>query len=167
MEGVVPVIYGSQTWLSLALAEYVRYLAERAEESSRFVLTARSYGNYVVIQLQNTGFSVPPALEDPAFMPFFQDGAFGEGLGLGLTVSKRVIELHRGRIRLSEDADGSMRWMLELAVGDAPAYTEMDALKQAQRYAEDLSQLMQRKLSLGDTDPTTDDRTVNRPPQLS
>ena len=150
MSDELPTLYGSSEWLARALSEYVNFVADHAEPDSRFLFTVRGNGNYVLLALKNTGFSLPPAMMHRAFMPFCQGvgGAeAGQGLGLGLAVSKRIIELHGGQMRIKEDVEGSMDLLIELPAGELRRAKPQDGIEQAQRYAEDLARLVQQRTS--------------------
>ena len=43
-------------------------------------------------------------MQDKIFNPFFTTKEPGEGTGLGLSVSKKIIDEHKGEIQVSSDA---------------------------------------------------------------
>lgn len=142
----LPTLYGSRPWLVRALAEYMHYMAGRTQEGSDFLLTAKGGGNFIILQLRNTGQGMPAHLRDRAFLPFHRGGGSpGEsGLGLSLALCKRVVELHKGHVRLVESDDETTELILELPAGGVREAEDPDGLQQAQRYAQDIARLMQR-----------------------
>lgn len=59
--------------------------------------------NGTVLLVQNEGESIPASKQDLVFNPFFQvEGARGHGgsSGLGLSITKKLIEQHNGKIKL-------------------------------------------------------------------
>jgi PAS domain S-box-containing protein len=69
----------------------------------------------VMIEVIDSGSGISPESAQKVFDPFFSTKASGEGSGLGLSVSKSIIDLHHGLISLSnrEDAQGAcMRLLL-------------------------------------------------------
>jgi len=60
-----------------------------------------SAGENVVVNLADTGPGIPEDKLDRLFEPFFTTKAVGSGTGLGLSVSRNIIELHRGNIKIS------------------------------------------------------------------
>lgn len=54
----------------------------------------------VAVVVRDTGCGIPAAAADRVFDPFFTTKAFGEGMGLGLSVSKNIIDAIGGRIEL-------------------------------------------------------------------
>jgi signal transduction histidine kinase len=57
-------------------------------------------GRSVVMQTEDTGTGVPEDKLDKLFEPFFTTKPVGSGTGLGLSVSRKIIELHRGTISI-------------------------------------------------------------------
>ena len=57
-------------------------------------------GRSVVMRTEDTGAGIPEDKVDKLFEPFFTTKPVGSGTGLGLSVSRKIIELHRGTISL-------------------------------------------------------------------
>ena len=81
-------------------------------DGGRVGLTARCDGDSVEVAIRDTGIGIAPEDQDRVFDEFQQVGKdperSREGTGLGLTLAKRFVELHGGRIWLeSEVGEGS------------------------------------------------------------
>ncbi len=140
-------IYGSRSWLTQALAEYIQHVAANALADSEFILTVKGNGGFVMFRLSNTGQTIPPRQRERTFMPFHRGNnpRKGDGLGLGLALCKRVVELHQGHVRLMESADDVQELVIELPIGGPqPVAVEGGSVEQTLRYAQDLARLMQR-----------------------
>ena len=62
-------------------------------------VTTRAVGNGVLVEIADTGHGMPPEVQAHAFEPFFTTKQVGEGTGLGLDISRRiVVERHGGEI---------------------------------------------------------------------
>ena len=59
----------------------------------------------VIIEISDTGAGLPDEKLNKVFDPFFSTKPTGKGMGLGLTVAKKIIDLHGGKIAL-ENLDG-------------------------------------------------------------
>jgi signal transduction histidine kinase len=89
------------------------------------VLTVRTGLDHgrVFVEFGDTGPGVPPEIRGRIFEPFFTTKPVGEGTGLGLDISWRiVVNKHHGDIKL-ESVPGDTRFRVVLPV-DAPAASE-------------------------------------------
>jgi signal transduction histidine kinase len=77
------------------------------------VRTARD-NDQVLVEIGDTGPGVPPDILNRIFDPFFTTKPVGEGTGLGLDISRRiVVERHHGDLRV-ESAPGNTRFQVRL-----------------------------------------------------
>jgi signal transduction histidine kinase len=82
------------------------------------VLTVRTGmdRDQVFVEFGDTGPGVPPAIKDRIFEPFFTTKPVGEGTGLGLDISWRiVVNKHHGDLSL-ESSPGDTRFRVRLPV---------------------------------------------------
>jgi Signal transduction histidine kinase involved in nitrogen fixation and metabolism regulation len=63
------------------------------------------------IEVEDNGPGIPPELLDEIFIPFFTTKT--EGTGVGLSISKQIMQLHGGDIRVSTSPSGGARFVLE------------------------------------------------------
>jgi len=76
---------------------------------------ARSHGRPV--QVQDDGAGIPPDVLPNLFEPFFTTRERGHGLGLGLAISRSIIERHRGRIDVQSQPGSGTVFTILLPVG--------------------------------------------------
>lgn len=81
-------------------------------DGGRINVTAWREATDFIVTVSDTGVGIPPADRDRIFDSFQQGGRSAskvEGTGLGLTLTRRIVELHNGRLWLtSEPGAGSM-----------------------------------------------------------
>jgi len=82
--------------------------AYQATDAGSVLVSLRTDPDGVRVAVRDTGSGIPPAELDRLFVPFHTTKARGEGVGLGLTFVKAVVEGHGGRVEVaSEPGKGS------------------------------------------------------------
>jgi signal transduction histidine kinase/DNA-binding response OmpR family regulator len=80
------------------------------EQEGRILLSAERQGNDVVVTVKDTGIGIPPDKLDSVFEMFSQVQSAIEhsqgGLGIGLTLVKRLVEMHDGSVTARSEGLG-------------------------------------------------------------
>lgn len=86
-------------------------------------LRARAAGGWVTLVIEDNGPGVPEAVRARIFDPYFTTKAVDVGTGIGLSISRNVIEAHGGQIKLADSALGGAGFVITLpaAAGGAVA----------------------------------------------
>jgi PAS domain S-box-containing protein len=71
-------------------------------------------GATVVTEVEDTGTGIPEAVMPQIFDPFFTTKPTGLGTGLGLSVTRKLIEAHGGTITVANRARGGARFTITL-----------------------------------------------------
>jgi signal transduction histidine kinase len=95
-------------------------LAAMAGQGTLTVRTALD-GDHVLVEIGDTGPGIPPELTTKIFEPFFTTKPMGEGTGLGLDISYRiVVQRHHGDLRV-ESRPGDTRFQVRLPLHEPAA----------------------------------------------
>lgn len=70
-------------------------------------LEVREVGDHVQLQVVDTGCGIPAAAQDKIFDPFFTTKEVGQGIGLGLSISKGIVESHHGTLSFRSSSAGT------------------------------------------------------------
>ncbi|GGQ64597.1 histidine kinase [Streptomyces althioticus] len=116
----------NQVWTNL-VDNAVAAMREAGGEGTLTVRTARE-DDRLLVEFGDTGPGIPAEIRDRVFDPFFTTKPVGEGTGLGLDISWRiVVNKHHGSIRFeSEPGDTRFQVLLPLTApaSDDPAQEE-------------------------------------------
>ncbi|VTR92859.1 multi-sensor hybrid histidine kinase : Multi-sensor hybrid histidine kinase OS=Nitrosospira multiformis (strain ATCC 25196 / NCIMB 11849) GN=Nmul_A2207 PE=4 SV=1: Response_reg: PAS_9: PAS: PAS_3: PAS_3: PAS_3: PAS_4: PAS_9: GAF: HisKA: HATPase_c: Response_reg [Gemmata massiliana] len=122
-----------RTRLVQVLANLLNNAAKYTLPGGRIVLSARRGGDDAVIQVADTGVGIPAEMLPKVFEMFAQVGTSLErsqgGLGIGLTLVKRLVEMHGGSVRAESPGPGrgstfTVRLPLAPALVDAPVVAQ-------------------------------------------
>jgi two-component system OmpR family sensor kinase len=102
-------IQGHGDLLYRAFDNIVRNAVKFTRESTLVTVHAQASATGLVVTVSDHGPGVPPEFHARMFEPFQRVGAPGvAGFGLGLTIAKRAIESHGGRIEAQAAAGGGL-----------------------------------------------------------
>jgi two-component system, NtrC family, nitrogen regulation sensor histidine kinase NtrY len=114
----LPLVSADHDAIKRAIANLVDNAAEAMQQSlvkEVVISTALAGGRDTVeIVISDTGHGVTPALKEKLFLPYFSTKK--RGTGLGLAIVSRIIEDHRGSIRVEENSPIGTRFIVELPV---------------------------------------------------
>ena len=109
--------YGDAEKLARAFHNLLKNAVAYSKPDSSITVTAQMSVDEITINFQNQCDPVPQDKLARLFDPFFRmDGsraADAAGAGLGLAITKEILELHGGTIR-AENTDGGIRFMITL-----------------------------------------------------
>jgi signal transduction histidine kinase len=78
------------------------------------VRTYRAAGGSAGFSVEDNGPGVPEAIRDRIFESYFTTKPVGVGTGIGLSISKSIVERHEGRVRFEEVKPHGARFVVEL-----------------------------------------------------
>lgn len=152
-------LYGSESWLVRALAELLENAIRHSGRKTQVEVEARQSGMFALITVRNHGHSPVPRKTGRHYLAFVRAMADAnapkavptiarsKGLGVGLALVERILELHGGHLRVGDERDDSTAFVMELPTGAPTAAVDSLELQQAQRYALDMAALIARQQS--------------------
>lgn len=87
--------------------------AVRGRDDRRIAIRLAPAPGVVRLVVEDSGPGVPAHRRSTVFDPFFTTKPAGEGTGLGLSVSRGIVDAHGGRIRVEPGALGGARFVVE------------------------------------------------------
>jgi len=98
---------------TLAIKSYYKQPSS-TERNAGSHASGRVFGEttIVVVEIHDTGSGIPPDKLSKIFDPFFTTKPPGKGTGLGLTVTRKIIELHGGSLQITNKPKGGVRTLL-------------------------------------------------------
>jgi C4-dicarboxylate-specific signal transduction histidine kinase len=92
-------------------------------DSRRLLITmGRSSQSHLFVSISDTGPGIHHEHRDKLASPFFSTKE--NGMGLGLAISRTIVEDHGGQLTHSPNSDGGITFTFTLEIGDTPASSE-------------------------------------------
>ena len=108
-DGVLAVL-GDPTRLTQALGNVLSNAAKYTERGGQIALTAAQSAAEIEIRIRDNGIGIPPDLMPMIFNLFTQldrtSGPAQSGLGIGLALVQRLVEMHGGSVTAHSDGPG-------------------------------------------------------------
>ena len=118
-------LYGDDHRLQQILINLIGNAIKFTKQGSICVSLLRSEPDYWIIQVKDTGIGIPGESQSAIFEPFRQaDNAItrdNPGIGLGLSITKQLVELMGGRIRLESEVGAGSTFDVLLPIVKRPA----------------------------------------------
>jgi len=109
--------------LGQACMNILRNAAQAMNGAGTISIRAHSDRERITVDVTDTGAGMPEDVRQRAFEPFFTRREVGQGTGLGLTVSRDILQAHGGGISIEsrENEGTTVRFWLPPAAGEPAA----------------------------------------------
>ena len=86
------------------------------KDTGNIYITIRHDKKYVIIDIEDDGCGMDKETTEKIFDPFFTTKPVGEGTGLGMSISYKVIKNHNGEIKVSSEKDKGTKFTIKLPI---------------------------------------------------
>ena len=119
-----PLVLANRIQVQQVLLNLIRNAVEAMRESENKVLTVRTSvdGGFVAVDVIDTGPGIPPEIQARLYQPFVT-GKPG-GMGIGLSIAKRIAEAHGGTISAWSTPTGGTKFHFSLPILEEEADVE-------------------------------------------
>lgn len=107
--GKLPMVMCYPHQLNQVFMNIIINAAQAIAEKGEITITTKDAGQYVIIEIQDTGCGIEKEILNKIYDPFFTTKDIGKGTGLGLNVVYNIIKKHNGKINVvSEVGKGTL-----------------------------------------------------------
>jgi C4-dicarboxylate-specific signal transduction histidine kinase len=107
-------VHLQQVLLNVAL-NAMEAMRDAPVEQRRLIVATVTAGSHVDVVVKDSGSGIPREAMPQVFDPFFTTKQ--EGMGVGLSIARSIIEAHRGRILAENNADRGATVRVSLPLG--------------------------------------------------
>ncbi len=102
--GKVPVLAGQMNQVYTNLLDN-SIDALKGTENPQITIRTFALREFAYIKIEDNGPGIPEDVQNSIFDPFFTTKGIGEGTGLGLDISRNIVEQHQGKLELESAAN--------------------------------------------------------------
>ena len=114
-----PELLADQVMIEQVLLNLMRNgieaMAEAPADRRRLTVKLSQRENQMEIRVIDNGPGIPPEVEEKLFTPLFSTKA--DGMGMGLSICRSIIEFHHGRLWVESNPEGGSIFVMTLPIG--------------------------------------------------
>ena len=123
IEPGLPLVPGNPGELNQVWANLLENAIDAVAESAHIAVSAKREGASIVVRVIDDGPGIPADVQPRIFDPFFTTKPIGQGTGLGLDISRRIVQAHAGHIAV-DTRPGRTEFRVELGVETAAVQSQ-------------------------------------------
>ncbi len=132
----MPRVYGDEKYLTQVMRHLLGNAAKFTKQG-RITVDAEKCGEMLKVRVKDTGVGIAKNKQKMIFEGFCQaDGSITrehEGMGLGLTISKKLVELHGGRMWLTSKEGRGSEFQFTLPLKPAAVFSQTERARRLER----------------------------------
>jgi len=113
----LPEIMGSEEALNQVWTNIVHNALQAMQNKGQLTIRCRKETAHISVEFEDNGPGIPLSVQSRIFEPFFTTKASGEGTGIGLDISQKIVEKHAGKLLFTSEP-GKTVFRVELPFGE-------------------------------------------------
>lgn len=122
-------VFCDSEYIELILNNLLSNAFKYTEEGGSITVTLGKHGSEISLSIQDTGCGIPLDKQDKIFERFYQVNNCSMSSGIGLSVVKKLVDMHHGRIELNSKEGCGSTFSVFLP-GDESAYSSEEISKE-------------------------------------
>lgn len=114
--GVLPEIKCNLGQINQVFMNLLVNAAQAIETKGTITVRSRPEGEYILIEIADTGCGIPEETRNRIFEPFFTTKPVGKGTGLGLSISYDIVKKHGGSFEVESKLGEGTTFSIRLPV---------------------------------------------------
>lgn len=110
----IPEILIDENKMSQVFMNIMINAVQAMDDGGRLTVRTKADNGSCVVSIEDTGGGIAPDIMSHIFDPFFTTKGIGEGTGLGLSVSKGIVEQHGGMIEVDSKVGAGTTFKIKL-----------------------------------------------------
>jgi CheY-like chemotaxis protein/anti-sigma regulatory factor (Ser/Thr protein kinase) len=123
-------VYGDAVRLTQIFTNILYNAAKYTPEGGHIRISTHTESGEAVVMVTDNGIGIEPDRLDRIFEPFVHTGprrTVGTGLGIGLSLTKRLVDMHRGSIEAQSEGEGKgSTFVVRLPLTPVPARAPLE-----------------------------------------
>ena len=118
----IPLVEFDATLIERVIYNLVENAAKYTPRQATIAVSAEAVGGELVVRVSDTGPGIAQGQEEAIFEKFWRgvSESTTPGVGLGLAISRAIVEAHRGKIRAANAPEGGAVFTFTLPLGSPP-----------------------------------------------
>ena len=114
--GAVPPTYAVRGQLQQVFINVSLNALDAMPEGGRLTVITEQVNGHICIRVRDTGEGIPEEAAAHIFEPFFTTKPPGQGTGLGLLVSRSIVEKHGGDLKFATTPGGGTEFVVQIPI---------------------------------------------------
>lgn len=103
-----PTVTGSAPKLAVMIGNLINNAVTYTNDKGRVEITLRQNGQQAILDIADNGIGIPPDVRTRIFDRFYRvPGTSAAGSGLGLSIVRNIVDLHKAKIEVAEGIGGA------------------------------------------------------------